>query len=316
MAKLGSFFAVFALISLSSITNAQAATSIQLEEPKSPTNQNTLNIAFVTLDTQNNPITVKCYKKGPSDGGFSQFGSDIVLTPNGGNSGHCAVDSSLINTNGVYQFYAIANSTSSNTVTVDYSTGGPGTPYDYHKDKLNSCDYKVSFKTADDAGKTVKVEIYRSDTASFSADAGSRIATVNISSNQSTSTTNSVPDCAKNYYYVIRAFDAFGNGSGIVGDSETVTVATLVIPAPSPRGAVALAGGAALSQPEVLGQSAASPSSLPGETLGETTPAATTTTPATLSGLLRFLLQPLVLIPGIIVLAVLLYVFISRRPQD
>src|SRR3989344_9007799 len=76
-----------------------ANVSVKIEEPKTPTNDNDFNITFVALDIQNRPVTVKCFKKTPSDGAFAQFGFDIVLSA-GGNTSNCHVSSSLMGANG------------------------------------------------------------------------------------------------------------------------------------------------------------------------------------------------------------------------
>lgn len=192
--------------------------SVRLEQPKSPINTNNVDINFVALDINQNPVVVKCFKKFSTDTSFTQFGADITSVNVGYNASHCSL-SSVLSTEGTYQFYVTANGVKSNTVTMDYKTSGPGTPNDYRKDHPNNCDYKIHFKTADDSGKTVKVEVYRADITNFTANAGSLVSTVNVGSNEERDITNSVPDCSKNYYYVIRAFDNAGNGSGIVGDS-------------------------------------------------------------------------------------------------
>lgn len=208
-----------------------AATSVRLEQPKSPTNQNNFTLTFVALDTQGNAITAKCFKQGPSDAGFVQFGSDITLS-SGGNTDNCQIDSSILSTNGTYTFKVQANGMDSNTVTVDYNTSGPGTPTNYSKDHPTSCQYKISFRTADDGGKTVKVEVYRSINTSFNADSGTRVQSIGIGSNTDGSFTDNVPDCNQTYYYAVRAFDSAGNGSGLVGDSETQT--TVINPTGTP----------------------------------------------------------------------------------
>lgn len=225
-------FALSLFIFLSAGTvNAASPLSIRLEEPKSPTNQDNFNIIFVTLDIQGRPITVKCFKKGPSDGSFTQFGSDISVS-SGGNTGNCSVSSSIVNTAGTYQFYATAqagsDSATSTTDTVDYNTSGPGTPTNYSKEKISSCTYRVKFKTADDGGKTVKAELYRSTNTSFSVDSGTKVDSINIGSNTEGQFENTVPDCDKTYYYAIRAFDSSGNGSGVVSDSVTTVTTTTV----------------------------------------------------------------------------------------
>ncbi len=201
--------------------------SIRLGQPKSPTNQNNFKLTFVALDTveSGRQITVKCFKKTPADGGFSQFDTDKVMIP-GGNTDYCNVTDSLVNSEGSYSFYVTATTDgttlTSSTVNVDYNVSGPSTPSDYSKERLNSCDYKIKFKTAND-GKTVKVQLFRSDTLNISVNSGSVLSSVNIGPNQEGSITNSVPQCGKDYYYAIRAVDGSDNVSGTAGDSFTTT---------------------------------------------------------------------------------------------
>ncbi len=224
--------------------SAFASTSVRLEQPKSPTNQSSFDLTFVALDTDDNAISVQCFKKGPSDGSFSQFGSTISLSA-GGNTDTCPVDSSVLNQQGTYAFYVTANNgsstISSDTVTVDFNnSSGPGTPSDYSKDHPSSCEYKISFKSADDSGKTVKVELYRSDSTSFNIDSGSRVQSMAIGSNTTGTFTDNVPDCSKSYYYAIRAFDSAGNGSGVVGDSQIHTINPTAAPT---QGAIQVSSG-------------------------------------------------------------------------
>jgi len=202
--------------------------AIRIEQPKSPTNQNNFNLSFVTLDISGRSIVVSCFKKGPSDGSFTQFGSSITVT-DGGNSGNCPVNDSILNTSGTYEFYATAiagsDTITSKTYFVDYSnTGGPGTPTDFSKSKATSCQYEIKYKTADDNGITVKVELYRSEDKSFNADSNTRIASHGIGSNATDTFTDNIPDCNKTYYYAIRAFDKFENGSVLAGDTSTTIV--------------------------------------------------------------------------------------------
>ena len=230
--------AIFLILSTRVALAAAGDLSVKISSPKSPTNQNTFNVNFVALDIDDRPVTVKCFKKGPSDGGFSQFGSDFNLAA-GGNSDNCVVDSSIVNSQGTYQFFVRASAAGdpdvdSATVTVDYNTSGPGTPSDYSKEQTNSCTFKLKFKTANDGGKTVKVEFYRSDHTSFAADAGTVFASQAIGSDTTGEISNTVPDCAKTYYYALRAFDSAGNGSGLVGDSFTTTTTTTTTSTASP----------------------------------------------------------------------------------
>ena len=206
---------------------AEASTlSVRLGQPKSPTNQDNIKLTFVALDITNREIAVSCYKKGPSDGGFIQFDTVKNLIA-GGNTDYCSVTNSILNSNGSYSFYVTAtaglDTVTSSTVIVDFNTSGPGTPESYSKEKLNDCDYKIKFKTAND-GKTVKVELFRSDSNSISINTSDTIATKYIGPNTEGDFTNSVPTCGKNYYYALRAVDSSDNVSGITGDSFTTVI--------------------------------------------------------------------------------------------
>jgi len=232
--KLFLITALLGLVYLSP-SSAYAALKVTLESPKSPTNQNTFNLSFSALDTNDSPITIKCFKKSPSESDFSQFDADKALSA-GGNSGYCEVNSSIVNDPGSYSFFVSAVTSAENmdsqVVVVDYNTSGPGTPNSYSKEKINNCDYRIKFRTADDGGKTIKVDLFRSDTKTIGIDAGGRVATLMIGSNLDGQIVNSVPDCQKEYFYVIRAVDSSDNVSGVVGDgytkiiTETITTAT------------------------------------------------------------------------------------------
>ncbi|MBI4038246.1 hypothetical protein HY387_01185 [Candidatus Daviesbacteria bacterium] len=243
--------------------------SVRLEQPKTPTTLSSFKITFVALDVQDRAVTVKCFKKAPGDASFSQYGSDISL-PAGGDTGTCEVTSAILNQDGNFDFYVSAQANGdteqSSIVTLKRQTSSPGTPQSYSKEKLASgCEYKISFKTADDNGETSKVEIYRSDQTSFNADSGTRVGTVSIGSNQEGSFTNSVPDCGKTWYFAIRAFNGVGNGSGVTGDSETVVVTKI---AETSQQAIPVTESQ-VSQGSILGQAISEGGE--GQTLGEAT---------------------------------------------
>lgn len=297
---------------------AQAALSVRLEQPQTPTKSDTFNINFVALDsnTPGRVITVKCYKNGPSDGAvYSQFGSNIALTAGGG-TGNCSVTSAVLSTGGSYNFKVIASATApdesvenSPIVTVEYKPGGPGTPQSYTKQHLSDCQYKILFKTADDGGKTSKVEIYRSDGLSFNVDGSTRVGVVFIGSNLEGSLTNDVP-CGGTYYYAIRAFDNAGNGSDVVGDSTTTTIT--VSPSPSALvGAIPVAGGQVLLGKKAAGETGAV---LGGEATSSAEPTVSPSPTPAGAGLLSSLLTP----KGIAVVAIalgLLFLLYSRSRQ-
>ncbi len=241
-----SFFAAVAGLMLLAVPAMAASTvSVNVEQPKTPNNQREFNVNFVALTTTGNVVTVKCFKQAPGEASFTQFGSDIVLS-SGGNTDNCLVTSSITTTDGTYAFYVSAddgtNSVTSNTVTVNLDTSYPDAPTGYGKTKVDSCNYKINFHTASDNGKTVKVEVYRSDSTTFNADSGTRVASISIGSNSDGNYTSSVPDCNKTYYFVIRAFNAAGNGSGIVGDSE-VHITTINPTSTQHQGAIPVTNG-------------------------------------------------------------------------
>jgi len=265
---------------------AAPALSVRIMQPKSPTNQSSLKLTVVTLDRLGRAVTVKCFKKGPADAGFTQFGADLVLAA-GGNSVNCETSSSVLTTNGTYQFFATAtadpDTETSPTITVDYNTSGPGTPTNYSKEQPSSCTYKIKVKTADDAGKTVRVDLYRSDTTSFSADVSHRVDQRFVGSNTDVEILNTVGDCSKTYYFALRAFDSAENGSGVVGDSivtvitttTSTTTTTTTSTTGAVQGAIAVPGtaGNVLGE-QTEGQATEGTTEAQGSTLGEATPSA------------------------------------------
>ncbi len=239
MRKLATFIiSIFAALAFSAPVYA-ANVSVRVEQPKTPTNQNDFPIHFVSLDLLGRTITVKCLKQAPGEGSFTQMGTDQTLA-DGGNSGVCSTGSSIVTTNGTYAFKVTADAGGDHaeeTVTVTYNTSGPGDVRDYNKTRIGSCQYGIHFKTADDSGKTVKVEIYRSDSVPFTADSGSRTQTVFAGSNEIHDVTDTAPDCNKTYYYAVRAFDNAGNGSALIGDD--VNSLTVINPTGQPaQGAI------------------------------------------------------------------------------
>lgn len=265
---------------------ATYSTSVRLQQPQNPTNQDSFKITFVALDT--NPgqaITVQCQKKGPGDADFVNFGGLINLS-SGGNTDVCQTNSGIVNQDDfTYQFRVLANGSlsnvESNIVSVKFNNETPGTPVNYNKIKPDNCTYKISFRTANDEGKTVKVVLYRSSETSFSLDSGHQVNQISIGSDTDGSMTDNVsPNCSTEYFYVIRAFDAFGNGSGVVGDSN-VTTTTINPTGTQQQGQGAIpAGGSVLgsetggADKEVLGTESADKDELDAskEVLGGTNP--------------------------------------------
>lgn len=241
-----------------------ASTSVRLQTPVSPTNQDTFTLTFVALDTDSSQtVNVDCYKKGPNDATYSVFQS-FSLT-NGGNTSNCQVTSGIMNQgNGTYSFYVTATGTGSSTsqtVSVDFNNSKPGQPVNYNKTKPDNCTYKIDFRTANDNGKTVRVVLYRSTDQSFSLDSGHQVNSINIGSDTDGSMTDNIsPNCGTTYYYAIRAFDAYGNASDPNGDSSTTT--TVISPTVTQQqGAIPVSGtatGTGAGTGAVLGQATSS----------------------------------------------------------
>jgi len=243
------FLSVFAFLAsvVTSTVLAAGNLVVRLEQPKTPTNQKNFKLNFVVLDMNNNAVTVKCFKKGPSDGSFSQFDADKILKA-GGNSGYCQIDGNVLNTSGTYQFKVTGTSdvtSESSVVSVDFNNIKPGTPYNYSKEEIGSCDYKIKFHTSNnDGGKTTSVAVYRSAETSFIADNNSLIYTQSVGSDKDIEVINSVPDCNKDYYFAVRAFDSAGNGSDLTGDSNIITTTSNVINSQQGTGSQAGTSGA------------------------------------------------------------------------
>ncbi len=212
---------------------AQAATQIRIEEPYNSssefgqvgaTNQGDVRVDFVILDQDGQTPTAQCQSKKDADAW--QDLTTVYSAKVGGNSGYCqAEDLSDLSS---YQFRVVAtvgtSQITSRTVELELQQQKPGTPTNYHKTVGDNCVDLIMFKTADD-DRTVKVEVYRSENADkFTAGPGSLAESISASPDQEYTVDTSRPDCQKDYYYAVRAFDQYGNGSGLIGDREVKEV--------------------------------------------------------------------------------------------
>ena len=267
------FFSAFLVLSVSSVRAAgDPNVLVRIETPKTPTDVNEFNLGFVTMDIDGRNLEVKCWKKGPSGGAFSEFAKSYNNIP-GGNSGNCLVTSDIMDVNGIYEFYVTADGGSgtseSEYVSLIYNSDKPGKPRNYDRDE-HQC--TVHFLTADD-GLTAKVELHRSTELEFTAGASTFAASVMIAPNTGGTIADPGSNC-DDYYYAIRAVSAAGAVSGFVGDEKTVTKtktetkiirnAAVVVPPQAVTGETVSEGFAPATEvaPEVVN---------PGETLGENT---------------------------------------------
>ncbi len=191
--------------------------NVQIEQPESPTKKSSFNIGFVALDLLDRDLSVQCYKDG-----------DIPFNPvYNGNNGNCVVDSSIISASGTYHFYVKASagteSRNSDVVTVVVDLEKPLPVTNYVKTE-GVCTYTLTFKTAND-GRTSKVEIFRSSTQPFTANASTLIDTLTVGPNTAVTYADDDPlDCTKEYYYAIRALDDLGNFSSFVTDNIVTVI--------------------------------------------------------------------------------------------
>ncbi len=203
--------------------SARAATlSVQIETPEAVMATPNFKIGFVTLDVLGRALTVECYK----DADVVPYASYALASAFGGNSGNCQVDSSVLSADGSYEFFvrAVASDEGSETVEsahvmVTLASSVPGAPHSYNRNDT-SCQNIITFTTADDGGKTVKVELFRSFSTTFTADASTKVAEQAIGSNVAGSFTQPAPECSNDAFYALRAVDAFGHGSSFVGDKD------------------------------------------------------------------------------------------------
>lgn len=275
------FFAILAGSFLVSGQTASAATnlSVQIETPEAVVQSPLFQIGFVALDILGRAVMVECFKE--SD--VLPFASYPLAA--GGSSGNCQINAAVMPADGDYVFYVKAVATGegsetveSNHVNVKLVSTLPGTPYDYDRND-SSCMNNITFTTADDGGKTVKVELYRSLATSFTADASTFVVEQVIGSNVSGSFSTPAPGCSNDYFYALRAVDAAGFGSGFVGDKDvnvdthtvTKTKTTIVeTPGAAATGAIAVTGtGAAASEGAVEGAETTNEEAAPGDAAGE-----------------------------------------------
>ncbi|KKP64634.1 MAG: hypothetical protein UR61_C0042G0001 [candidate division WS6 bacterium GW2011_GWE1_34_7] len=196
--------------------------NVRIEEPTSPTNVDNFKIGFVALDIQGRTLEIKCYEGGTA------FGPTYTTS-----SGNCVVDSTIVTGSGTYTFYVVAKvqgeaeSVTSQTVTMVVDLGKPLPVTNYEKDE-GVCSNTLTFKTAND-GRTSKIQIFRSSTQPFTANATTLIKEMTVGPNVTVTYTDTpLPNCSTEYYYAIRSLDSFNNTSTFVTD-DIVTV--VIVPA-------------------------------------------------------------------------------------
>jgi LPXTG-motif cell wall-anchored protein len=214
------------ILSFFSPTNiyADSGLNLRVEQPKSIFNKKDMKLGFVALDINNREISITCEKKGPSDSGFVAFGSTIAL-PNGGGNGDCTLNSSLLTSNGSYQFKvnAIAGSDSATEiVNMTLDTDKPASVLNYSKNKV-ACTNVITFRTSGD-GQTQKIQIFRSTNTTFNANSETLVYESAATPNQNIEYIDTLPNCNIDYYYAVRAVDGANNSSLFVADSIAIVI--------------------------------------------------------------------------------------------
>ena len=166
----------------------------------------------------------------------------------------------------------------------------------------------------------MKVEVYRSQNTSFNADNSTRIREFAMGSNTEMSFVDSAPgNCQNEYYYAVRAFNAYGNGSGIVGDSlitVTTTGGTSTTYTTTETGALPVANVVLPAEGEVLGKTTKEGTIKKEKEGGEVLGQAKEVTKNIGSSIAQFIQKNWILI--IVILAILggaFYVFKTRNKQ-
>lgn len=208
---------------------AEGATlSTKIETPEAVMTTQNFKIGFATLDVLGRNLEVECYTT-LSATPFAEYSLESSF---GGNAGDCQVNSSVVPTDGNYEFFIRVNAlgespetVESEHVTVTVATDVPGIPTNYDRDDDN-CQAFIVFTTANDGGKTVKVELYRSTSNPFVANGLTKVTEQMIGSNTNGSFITSLLSCDEDIFYAIRAVAGNGNGSGFVGDVDVDTETT------------------------------------------------------------------------------------------
>jgi len=229
-----------------------APTVVRISEPTTPA-KDEFNLVFVVMDIQNREIAAKCFYKF-EDSSYSQFGSDITI-PSGksGDSRTCFVDKNVLDSDGKYIFKVEATvegtTVSSEEVSVDYDSDGPGKPEYIKKEKVNDCVNKITLKTSDD-GETKYVKVYADDGKEIHIKDSNLIETEDLGPGKKFSFEHIVSGdaCKKDWYYAVVAFDSAGNASN--PRSETVTKVIETAPGTEEEvvEAIPVVGGAGIAE--------------------------------------------------------------------
>lgn len=220
--RMSSFIAV--LIFLLGFAPSARAFSDYVYITQLPTylNKEDFKISYSALSE--NPISAQFYIMKDGDSSWRTLGSSLS-----GASGYVQVHGGdIYNGDGKYFFKVVINSGSAEDQTSTIiDRQAPDPVRDYWKEKLGDGHYKLHWRNPDNEDFD-KVIIYRSDSANFTADSSTEIATV-WGTRNSEMTYENAAAAGKEYYFAIRAIDKAGNVSSVVADPETQVSAGAVL---------------------------------------------------------------------------------------
>jgi len=189
-----------------------------LSDPPDYINKNDFRVYYTYLETEDKTATVNLFiqKEGKDwrqtvDKNKTQVSDYFQLE-----------DSDIYDGEGRYNFYATATtadqSLNSQTVTTNFDISAPASPSDYGKERINSTTFRLSWKNPHD-DDFARVYIYRSKDSSFNADNDTKIGEMGGGREEKMTFNDGSVQEGKDYYYMLRAVDHAGNGSGLVGDT-------------------------------------------------------------------------------------------------
>jgi len=199
---------------------------ISLSELPGYRNTSDFRVYYTYLETDGKAATVNLYIQ--KDGqGWRQTKDDNKTTV----SGFFQLEGSdLYDGEGKYNFYAKAvtsdQTVQSTTTSTTLDNSSPDSPSEYGKERINNTTYKLSWKNPNNED-FAKVIIYRSENSTFNADESTKVGEMGGGKEEKITFNDGSIQDGKDYFYVIRAVDHAGNGSGLAGDlSESSSTST------------------------------------------------------------------------------------------
>jgi hypothetical protein len=246
-------FLILLILFLFASAPVYADMSAILKQPDRETWNNRFEVTFSLNDRPAQPVSVKCFKQGPGEALFSNFGSELLLDATQ-NEGICKVDEEVIKKDGIYRLEVVARSGNtsvySNVIQLNYADKKPLAP-EATAMKLSDCEYELEIKS----NTLKKIDVFISSDSDV-INHNSLIQSFNWpSGNESIKIRDTVEKCNLKYTYLVR-------GSDESGKSTVLTVAQVKVPEPSPSPSPVVKKANTSPLPS------ASPQQVPGEVLG------------------------------------------------